>query len=434
MADRPANADAAPLAHALRAAAEAVAAVIGGRNLDTALAALKLPANVRPAAMDLAYGALRGYGRGDFLQAQLMEKPLTELVVRGLLLAALYRLEARPADAHTTVDQAVTAAAGLARGKYKALVNGVLRNFLRRSDELIATAESDEVARWQHPRWWLEKLRSGYPDRWRDIAAVGNGRPPMTLRVNRSRVATADFRAELAKAGIASEALDDDAIRLDKPVPVERLPGFAEGLVSVQDGGAQRAATLLDVRSGMRVLDACAAPGGKTAHLLERAKFNVTALDLTALDADATRARRIDENLARLGLAAEVKVADCRDVAAWWDGRLFDRILADVPCSASGVVRRHPDIKWLRRPEDIAGFAAAQAEIVDALWRTLAPGGKMLYATCSLFAEENGAQVAAFVARHDDAQRVLTHGEDNEWQLTPDTDQDGFYYALIAKR
>jgi 16S rRNA (cytosine967-C5)-methyltransferase len=430
------------LAHALRAAAQAVAAVIGGRNLDTALAALKLAANARPAAMDLAYGALRGYGRGDFLLAQLMEKPLTEPVVRGLLLAALYRLEARPADAHTTVDQAVTAAAGLARGKYKALVNAVLRNFLRRTAELAAAAESDEIARWQHPRWWLEKLRSGYPDRWRDIAAVGNGRPPMTLRVNRSRTpagipsghTTADFRAELAKAGIASEALDDDAIGLDKPVPVERLPGFAEGLVSVQDWGAQRAAALLDVRSGMRVLDACAAPGGKTAHLLERAKSNLTALDLTALDADAARARRIDENLARLGLVAEVKVADCRDVTAWWDGRPFDRILADVPCSASGVVRRHPDIKWLRRPEDIAGFAAVQAEIIDALWRTLAPGGKMLYATCSLFAEENGVQVAAFVARHDDAQRAQTHGEDNEWQLTPDTDQDGFYYALIAKR
>jgi 16S rRNA (cytosine967-C5)-methyltransferase len=434
MADRSANADAAPLAHALHAAAEAVAAVIGGRNVDAALAALKLPANVRPAAMDLAYGALRACGRGDFLLARLMEKPLTEPVVRGLLLAALYRLEARPADAHTTVDQAVTAAAGLARGKYKALVNGVLRNFLRRGDELIAAAESDEIARWQHPRWWLEKLRSGYPDRWREIAAVGNSRPPMTLRINRSRITTADFRAELAKVGIASEALDDDAIRLDKPVPVERLPGFADGWASVQDGGAQCAAALLDVRAGMRVLDACAAPGGKTAHLLERAKFDLTALDLTALDADAVRARRIDENLSRLGLSAEVKVADCRDVAAWWDGRPFDRILADVPCSASGVVRRHPDIKWLRRPQDIAGFAATQAEIIDALWRTLAPGGKMLYATCSLFAEENGAQVAAFVARRGDAQRLPTHGEDEEWQLTPDTDQDGFYYALIAKR
>jgi 16S rRNA (cytosine967-C5)-methyltransferase len=428
MADRPANA-AAPLAQALRAAAEAVAAVIGGRNLDTALAALKLPATVRPAAMDLAYGALRSFGRGDFHLAGLIEKPLTEPVMRGLLLAALYRLEARPQDGHTTVDQAVTAAATLARGKYKALVNGVLRNFLRRREELVAAADSDEVAHWQHPHWWLEKLRTSYPDHWREIAVVGNSRPPMTLRVNRSRITTADFCAELAKLGIASEVLDDEAVRLDKPVPVERLPGFAQGLVSVQDWGAQRAATLLDVQSGMRVLDACAAPGGKTAHLLER-----QALVLTALELDPARARRIDENLTRLGLAADVKVADCRDVATWWDGRPFDRILADVPCSASGVVRRHPDIKWLRRPDDIAGFAAAQAEIIDVLWQTLAPGGKMLYATCSLFVEENGAQVAAFVARHGDAQRLPTHGENDEWQLMPDTDQDGFYYALIAKR
>jgi 16S rRNA (cytosine967-C5)-methyltransferase len=436
MADHPANA-AAPLAQALRAAAEAVAAVIGGRNLDTALAALKLPASVRPAAMDLAYGALRDYGRGDFHLARLMVKPLTEPVTRGLLLAALYRLEARPQDGHTTVDQAVTAAAGLARGKYKALVNGVLRNFLRRRDELVAAAESDEVAHWQHPRWWLEKLRTSYPDQWRDIAVVGNSRPPMTLRINRSRTpagipsghTTTDFREELAKLGIASAVLDDEAIRLDKPVPVERLPGFAQGLVSVQDWGAQRAAPLLDVQSGMRVLDACAAPGGKTAHLLER-----QAMALTALELDPARARRIDENLVRLGLGAEVKVADCRDVATWWDGKPFDRILADVPCSASGVVRRHPDIKWLRRPDDIAGFAATQAEIIDVLWQTLAPGGKMLYATCSLFAEENGAQVAAFVARHGDAQRLPTHGENDEWQLMPDTDQDGFYYALIAKR
>jgi 16S rRNA (cytosine967-C5)-methyltransferase len=179
----------------------------------------------------------------------------------------------------------------------------------------------------------------------------------------------------------------------------------------------------------MRVLDACAAPGGKTAHLLER-----TDLALTALDADAVRAARIGENLRRLGLAAQVKVADCRDLAAWWDGLPFDRILADVPCSATGVARRHPDIKWLRRREDVASFAATQAEIVDALWQTLAPGGKMLYATCSLFAEENGMQVAAFVDRHQDAQRLPTHGDNNEWQLIPDADQDGFYYALIAKR
>jgi 16S rRNA (cytosine967-C5)-methyltransferase len=417
------------LAFSLHAAGQAVAAVIGGRNLDAALAALKPPVVARPAVMDLAYGALRRFGRGDFFLARLIDKPLRDAAVRGLLLAALYRLEARPEDAHTTVDQAVTAAASLAQGKFKALVNGVLRNFLRRREELDAAATGEEVARWQHPRWWLERLRAAYPDRWPEIAAAGNGRSPMTLRVNVRRIATADYGAQLAAAGIAARALDGSAIRLDKPVPVERLPGFAEGLVSVQDRGAQQAAPLLDAHAGMRVLDACAAPGGKTAHLLEMA-----AVELVALDADAGRASRVEDNLRRLGLAAEVKVADCRDLAAWWDGRPFDRIVADVPCSASGVVRRHPDIKWLRRDNDIGGFARTQAEILDALWQVLAPGGKMLYATCSLFAEENSEQVAAFAARHENAQRSPTAGDNMEWQLDPDADQDGFFYALLQKR
>ncbi|MBI5786253.1 MAG: 16S rRNA (cytosine(967)-C(5))-methyltransferase RsmB [Rhodocyclales bacterium] len=443
MTGRKPNADAPPrlpadsLAWSLHAAAGVIGAVIGGRNLDAALAAQKLAATARPAVMDLAYGALRSFGRGDFFLACLIERPLGDATVRGLLLAALQRLEARPQDAHTTVDQAVTAAAVLARGKYKALVNGVLRNFLRRRDELVTAAAGDDVARWQHPAWWLAKLRSAYPADWQAIAAAGNEHPPMTLRVNARRTpagipsghTTADFLAELARADIAGRVLDQAAIRLAKPVPIDRLPGFAEGRVSVQDYGAQQAASLLAAQPGMRVLDACAAPGGKTAHLLELAD-----LDLTALDADPARAGRIDDNLRRLGLAATVKVADCRDLAAWWDGRPFERILADVPCSASGVARRHPDMKWLRRPEDIAGFAATQAEILAALWRTLAPGGTMLYATCSLFAEENAGQVAAFVARHPDAQRLPTHGEEYEWQLTPDADQDGFFYARIAKR
>ena len=417
------------LAFALHAAARAIGAVIGGRNLDAALAALQLSADARPAVMDLAFGTLRHYGRGDFFLGKLIERPLSDATARGLLLAALYRLETRPQDAHTTVDQAVTAATAMAHGKYKALVNGVLRNFLRRRDELTIAAETDDVARWQHPRWWLDKLRAAFPDDWQAIAAAGNQHPPMSLRVNRRRVATTDFSAALAQAGIAHRLVGETSIRLDKPLPVERLPGFADGQASVQDLGAQQAASLLDARPGMRVLDACAAPGGKTAHLLERA-----GLDLVALDADPKRSMRIVDNLRRLGLDATVTVADCRDLAAWWDGRPFERILADVPCSASGVVRRHPDIKWLRRPEDIAGFAATQAEILDALWQTLASGGTMLYATCSLFPEENAGQVAAFVARHPDAQRLPTHGDELDWQLMPDAEQDGFYYARLAKR
>jgi 16S rRNA (cytosine967-C5)-methyltransferase len=239
------------------------------------------------------------------------------------------------------------------------------------------------------------------------------------------------FLARLGAAGITGKYSGDDAVLLERPVPVERVPGFAEGLCSVQDVGAQHAAAWLDCADGMRVLDACAAPGGKTAHLLER--FD---LELLALDADATRAARVSANLDRLGLAAEVVVEDCRDVRKWWDGRPFDRILADVPCTASGVVRRHPDAKWLRRAGDVAQFARTQSEILDALWKTLAPGGKMLYATCSLFNAENSDQVTAFVARHPDAMTLpLTEsGVDHYQQLLPNADHDGFFYALLQRR
>ncbi len=416
-----------PLAEALQAAAGLIAAVIKGRNLDAALAHAAPPASLRAATMDLAYTTLRAYGRGDFLLGLLLDRPLKDATARGLLLAALARLEVRPEDAHTTVDQAVTAAAGIARGQFKGLVNGVLRSFLRRREELLALAGADAVARWQHPAWWMERLRRDHPAHWESILAAGNSHPPLCLRINRRRVAAADYLMQLDAAGLAARPLGDDAILLEKPVPVERIPGFSEGLCSVQDRGAQVAAALLDAHEGMRVLDACAAPGGKAAHLLETAD-----IELTALDADAQRATRISGNLQRLGLRATVKVGDARDVAAWWDGRSFDRILADVPCSASGVVRRHPDAKWLRRDSDIAGFAATQREIVDALWRTLAPGGKMLYATCSVFGDENARQVEAFVGRHADA-RYLAMPVDAQTHHLPDGEHDGFFYALLQK-
>ncbi|MDP2821801.1 MAG: 16S rRNA (cytosine(967)-C(5))-methyltransferase RsmB [Sulfuritalea sp.] len=425
----------APLAEALLGAAQLIGAVLGGRNLDVALAASALTGVTRAAAMDLAYTALRAFGRGDFLLGQLLERPLQDRAARGLLLAALARLEARSDEAHTTVDQAVTAAARLASGRFKGLVNGVLRNFLRRRQDLLAMAAVDPVARWRHPAWWIARVRQDHPAHWESILAAGNTHPPLCLRVNRRRAltspASAELLAQLHAAGIAARALDDTALLIDKPVPVERIPGFAAGLCSVQDWGAQAAAGLLDVQDGMRVLDACAAPGGKAAHLLETAN-----LDLTALDADALRAARITDNLNRLGLAATVKVADARAVDVWWDGRPYDRILADAPCSASGVVRRHPDAKWLRRESDIAGFATTQTAIVDALWPTLAPGGKMLYATCSVFGEENARQVEAFIGRHADARRLPTLGSttsDAQLQHLPDAEHDGFYYALLQK-
>jgi 16S rRNA (cytosine967-C5)-methyltransferase len=421
------------LAYALHGAALAVAGVIAGRNLNEALASLwrerpDLPPGQRGAMQDLAYVALRRCGRDDFFLSRLMDRPLQDVSAHALLLVALARLAARPEEAHTIVDQAVEAAGALARGKYKALVNGVLRNYLRRSAELETAALQDETARWQHPRWWIARLRNAHPRDWQDILEAGNGRPPMTLRPNRRRVAATDYLARLAAAGMPARLLEGGALQLERPVPVERLPGFAEGLVSVQDAGAQRAAPLLDVHDGMRVLDACAAPGGKTAHVLELAD-----VDLLALDADGGRALRVSENLFRLGLLAKVTPADCRDLDAWWDGREFDRILADVPCTASGVVRRHPDAKWLRRETDIEQFARTQGEILDALWRVLAAGGKLLYATCSLFPEENGRQVAAFAARQEDCMRLPVAGAP-ELQLLPNEEHDGFYYALLEKQ
>jgi 16S rRNA (cytosine967-C5)-methyltransferase len=407
-----------PLSAALAAAAKLVGDVIAGHTPEAFLA--QLDAALRPAVLDLGFNTLRDYGRGDFLLGRLLARPLDHAPTRALLLVALARLERRPEEAHTLVDQAVTAAAK----RFKGLANAVLRNFLRRRDELLAAADGDEVARWRHPRWWLDALQAAYPAGWQAIAAAGNGHPPMCLRFNRRRPAEADF---------PGRRLDDAALLLDRPVPVERLPGFHVGQVSVQDWGAQQAARLLDARDGMRVLDACAAPGGKTAHLLERAD-----LDLTALELEAARARRITANLDRLGLSATVRVADAACPEDWWDGRPFDRILADVPCSASGVVRRHPDIKWLRRATDVAGFARTQARILDALWPMLAPGGKMLYCTCSVFPPENGEQVCAFLARHPDARRLPTGGEENEayqmqWQLLPAAEHDGFFYALLEK-
>jgi 16S rRNA (cytosine967-C5)-methyltransferase len=316
----------------------------------------------------------------------------------------------------------VAAAGELAGGGLKGVVNGVLRNFLRRRERLLTELARDEAAYFQHPAWWLSRLRRAYRDDWRRIVAADNAPPPMTLRVNTRALAVGDYLEKLRAAGIAAEPVGSAGLRLATPVPVDRLPGFMEGWVSVQDAGAQRAAELLDPAPGARVLDACAAPGGKTAHLLERADADVLALDI-----DGARARRIEDNLKRLRLSAKVRVADCLAVGAWWDARPFDAILADVPCSASGVARRHPDLKALRRESDVRKFSRAQAAILDALWPLLKSGGRFLYATCSVFVEENAAQTDAFLARRQDARRV------RQEQWLPDDANDGFYYALFCK-
>lgn len=418
------------LGYALRQAALLVAAVLQGENLtDRYESLLKAhpawPDGTRGAVRDLAWSTLREYGRGDVVLRKFLHKPLPAYV-HALLLVALYRLEQRPAQAHTLVDQTVEAAA-VDAPNLKGVVNGVLRNVLREKVSIDALRQQDPVARHAYPQWWITRVRKDHPQDWEAVLAAGNLHPPMSLRVNRRRVTTADVLAALEEAGIAAREMKNGALLLDRPVPVSRLPGFADGQVSVQDAGAQWAGSLLDVSNGQRVLDACSAPGGKAAHLLELAD-----IDLTALELDPQRAARVRGNLDRLGLDATIKVADCRHVDAWWDGRPFDRILADVPCSASGVVRRHPDIKWLRRSEDIVRFAAQQAEILDALWHTLARGGTMLYVTCSVFEEENREQIERFIARHPDAMLDAIEAADTR-PLLPTADHDGFFYARLRK-
>lgn len=415
-----------------RLASAAVARTLEGRNLDRSLQELAkghpaLTRQQRAAAQDMSYGTVRFYGQLSALLDLLLKKPLQDEAVRALLLVALFQLQYSRAAEHAVVDHAVRAASAMGKPWAKGLVNAVLRNFLRQRPALLEQAALEEEGRYSYPKWWIEKLRAQYPETWASMLEVGNGHPPMTLRVNGRRGAALAFLALLLERGMGGRRIGEHAILLDAPVPVEKLPGFAEGGVSVQDAGAQHAAHWLDVKRGMRVLDACAAPGGKAAHLLEL--FDV---ELVALDSDASRLKKAEQGFRRLQLECQCVAGDASRPDEWWDGIPFQRILADVPCSASGVVRHHPDIKWLRRETDIAAFALKQAEILDALWRVLDRGGKLLYATCSIFAEENQQQITRFLSRQQDARQLLLP-DTQDGQLIPDSLQDGFYYALLHK-
>jgi 16S rRNA (cytosine967-C5)-methyltransferase len=413
-------------------AAQAISQVLGGRNLTQALENLwrlhpQLTPQQRAITQDLSYGVLRHYGQLQAVLEQLLERRLEDESVRCLLLAALYQLEHGKASAYAVVDHAVQAAVGMKKVWAKGLVNAVLRNFLRRREALLEAIAGNEVARYSYPQWWIEKLRKDYPAEWVAILEAGNCHPPLTLRVNRRRNSSADYLHKLEELTIGAHPLGASAIMLDQPVPVEKLPGFLEGGVSVQDYGAQFAAELLDVHDGMRVLDACCAPGGKTGHVLETAD-----VAMTAVDSDEIRLARTRSNLDRLGLSAKLVAGDSGNPDTWWDGQPFDRILADVPCSASGIVRRHVDIKWLRRESDLNSFTSQQTQILRGLWRTLANGGKLLYVTCSIFIEENQRQIDAFLAEQADARQLPLAGL-RDGQLLPCADNDGFFYALLQK-
>jgi len=419
-----------------RHASDALDAVLRGRSLTPTLGALwrrhpGLDPQARGAIQDIAYGACRWLGTLRAVLGQLLRKPLSDPPLEALLLVALYQLGWTKAAPHAVVDSAVRGCARIGLRSAQGLVNAVLRSFLRAPGSSLERARaSSEVARYSYPQWWIERIRSAWPQAWQDILEGGNAHPPMTLRVNLRRIALAGYRDRLTAEGIEHRPLGGAALRLDRPLPAHRLPGFDEGLVSVQDLGAQFAAPLLDLQAGQRVLDACAAPGGKTAHVLESAD-----VELLALDRDAQRLERVRENLARLGLGATLTAADAGETASWWDDRSFDRILLDAPCSASGVVRRHPDSKWLRRDEDVGQLAAEQQRLLGALWQTLAPGGKLLFVTCSVFPEETHAQIVAFLRAHGDAVRLPLRGfPRDDGQLLPCEEHDGFFYALLEKR
>jgi 16S rRNA (cytosine967-C5)-methyltransferase len=361
---------------------------------------------------------------------ELLDRPPRDKLVAHLLQVALYQLEYSKAGSHVIVDQAVRAAKRF-KSPISGLVNAVLRNFLRQQESLRLAADAEKNSRFAYQDWWIREIEQQYGDRSTSILAAGNTHPPMTLRVNRRLVTTERYMSLLEKADISVQRVAEDALLLAQPMSVERIPNFADGWVSVQDAGAQCAASILDVDNGMRVLDVCSAPGGKAMHMLERAD-----LELVAMDKDESRLDRVRQNLRRGQLRAEVVCGDASQPGAWWDGKPFQRILADVPCSASGVVRRHPDIKWLRRSADIAEFAAQQSRILDAIWPLLESGGKLLYATCSVFSQENQDVVERFLTTHEDARQEaveLPFANDPPGQLLPCDQHDGFFYALLRK-
>lgn len=434
------------LSHSLLAAASSVAAVESGQSLTEALA--DVHPDVRPAAQALAFYAMRHWGWAKAVRRTLVEREPASATMYALIGLSLLLLDASiraqeesPAagtpvySAHTLVDQAVQATQWhRSTASFKGLVNAVLRRFQRERAAILSRIENDLEATWNHPRWWIESLQKNYPQNWQALLAAANAHPPLTLRVNIRATTRETVERAFAEQGIETTPFGAAGLVLRVPRPITSLPGYAQGWWSVQDAGAQLAAPMLDVKDGMQVLDACAAPGGKTAHLLELAK-----VDLTALDVDATRLERVHQNLKRLGLmrrGVRLVAESAIKTHIWWDGKPFDAVLADLPCTASGIVSRHPDIRWLRRAQDVQQTAKLAREILDSLWSVVAPGGKLLMVTCSIFPEEGEQQAQAFAARHAQAERLSAPGQ--LLPHLPDAEHpagyDGFFYALFTRR
>jgi 16S rRNA (cytosine967-C5)-methyltransferase len=384
----------------------------------------------------LCYGVCRYYHRLDFILSELLDKPLKDQDVKALALVGLYQLKYMRVKPHAAVSETVLAA----RKKpwAKALINALLRSYLREQESLEQKADNVQDAAVSHPYWLIKQIEQDWPQQAQQILLENNQQPPMALRVNLARISRNQYLQQLNEQGIVAVAVSfcPSAIILDNPVAVDLLPGFSEGLVSVQDTAAQLAAGLLDVQAGHRVLDVCAAPGGKAAHILE---YQPKLKELVAVDVDESRMQRVSDTLQRLNLPARLVVGNAANPRDWWDGQLFNRILLDAPCSALGVIRRHPDIKLLRRIEDIESLQALQKNILHAVWSLLAPGGIMLYATCSILKQENEQQIDAFLAEHPDAVELpieATWGfADNHGRqiMTGESAMDGFYYARLGK-
>jgi 16S rRNA (cytosine967-C5)-methyltransferase len=433
------------------AAAEIVSRVLGGKNLDRELSEAmskktELSSNERQAVHSISFDVLRHYGLLNAQLDVLLTQPLTDTPVRFLLLVALAQLQFSKVAAHMVVDNAVNACVTMGFARAKGLANAILRNYLRAPEKFERSRFKDAVATFDHPRWWIGRLQTEYPSFYQGIMNTARARPPMHLRVNLRHSNATAYIALLADHGISAHSLGAEAIALESPVPVSQLPKFSEGWVSVQDLGAQQAAHLLAAKDGMRVLDACAAPGGKSAHILE-----LNNVHLTALDSDQVRLKRVTDNLGRLKLSATVKHADAAVLDAWWDKQPYDRILLDVPCSGSGVTRRHPDIKWIRRETDIKRFAIAQHRLLTSMWNCLRVGGRLLYVTCSVFREENQGVIEQFLVEQPMARQLSTSatlatgvghrlfGQSEPTEsiadavLLPDDQHDGFYFALLEK-
>ena len=419
------------------AAAKVIYQVVDqGQSLSAALPLAQQNIKERDHALlqEICYGVLRWLPRLESITNALMDKPLKgkQRVFHHLILVGLYQLGYMRIPAHAAVAETVDATKTLKKTQLRGLINAVLRSYQRQKDALDEQAVSHDAGKYGHPSWLLKLLKASYPDDYAAICEANNTKAPMWLRVNSHHHDRDTYRTLLDAEGIATELHPQaaDALRLISPCDVTKLPGFSDGWVSVQDAAAQLAVDYLQPQAGELILDCCAAPGGKTVHIMER----VPSAQVVAIDCDENRLKRVHENLERLNLTAQVLCADARYPEQWWDGEKFDRILLDAPCSATGVIRRHPDIKWLRRGEDIAALALLQAEIFDAMWLQLKPGGTLVYATCSITPQENCDQVKAFLSRTADAILIDSDPATPGRQILPgEESMDGFYYAVLTK-